>query len=138
MDEARCRARLSAARDRPPRHGAPDGRPHVVACCFAVQGDRLWTAVDAKPKDHPRLQRLDNVARSPVGEPARRPLRGGLGRAVVGARGRARRRCSASGEEHEAALAALVAKYAQYAAAPPRGPVIAVAVERWRGVVGAG
>ena len=37
------------------------------------------------------------------------------------------------GDEHEAALAALVAKYPQYAAAPPRGAVIAIAVERWRG-----
>ena len=37
------------------------------------------------------------------------------------------------GVEHEAALAALVAKYPQYEAAPPRGAVIAVAVERWLG-----
>jgi PPOX class probable F420-dependent enzyme len=39
----------------------------------------------------------------------------------------------AEGVEHEAAVAALVAKYAQYAAAPPRGAVIAVGVQRWRG-----
>ena len=37
------------------------------------------------------------------------------------------------GEEHEAALAALVAKYRQYTTAAPRGAVIAIAVERWSG-----
>ena len=42
------------------------------------------------------------------------------------------------GVEHEAAVAALVAKYAQYAAAPPGGAVIAVGVERWRGWSAAG
>ena len=65
MDEARCRARLSAARVGHLATVRPDGRPHVVACCFAVQGDRLWTAVDAKPKATARLQRLDNVRAHP-------------------------------------------------------------------------
>ena len=65
MDEARCRARLAAARLGHLATMRPDGRPHVVACCFAVQGDRLWTAVDAKPKTTTRLQRLDNVRANP-------------------------------------------------------------------------
>jgi PPOX class probable F420-dependent enzyme len=132
MDEARCRARLSAARVGHLATVRPDGRPHVVACCFAVEGDRIWTAVDAKPKVTARLQRLANVRAHPwasllvdhyeedwdalwwvrVDGPA----------AVLGA-----------GGEHEAALAALVAKYSQYATAPPRGEVIAIAAERWRG-----
>jgi hypothetical protein len=37
------------------------------------------------------------------------------------------------GAEHERAITALVAKYEQYAASPPAGPVIALAAERWRG-----
>jgi hypothetical protein len=37
------------------------------------------------------------------------------------------------GPERERALAALVAKYEQYAAAPPQGAVIALRVERWSG-----
>ena len=133
MDEVRCRARLSAARVGHLATVRPDGRPHVVACCFAVQGDRVWTAVDAKPKATTRLQRLANVRAHPrasllvdhyeedwdalwwvrVDGPA----------AVL----------SAGGTEHEAALAALVAKYPQYGVAPPTGEVIAVEVERWRG-----
>ena len=132
MDEARCRARLSAARVGHLATVRPDGRPHVVACCFAVRGDRLWTAVDAKPKTTTRLQRLDNVRAHPW-----------AGLLVdhyeedwdelwwVRADGAAT--VLSSGEQYEAALAALVAKYPQYAAMPPDGPVIAVAVERWLG-----
>ena len=65
MDEAECRARLSSARVGRLATVRPDGGPHVVACCFAVQGDRLWTAVDAKPKTTARLQRLDNIRAHP-------------------------------------------------------------------------
>jgi PPOX class probable F420-dependent enzyme len=132
MDEARCRARVSAARVGRLATVRPDGRPHVVACCFALSGDRIWTAVDAKPKATVRLQRLANVRAHPwasllvdhyeedwdalwwvrVDGPA----------AVL-----------EGGDEYSAALAALGAKYPQYAAAPPGGEVIAIEVERWRG-----
>jgi len=132
MDEARCRALLSAARVGRLATVRPGGHPHVVVCCFALHGDRLWTAVDAKPKATARLQRLANVRAHPwasllvdhyeedwdalwwvrVDGPA----------AVL-----------SEGGEHEAALAALVAKYPQYAAAPPGGPVIVLRAQRWRG-----
>jgi len=132
MDEARCRARLSAARVGRLATVRPDGHPHVVVCCFALHGDRLWTAVDAKPKATARLQRLANVRAHPWASllvdhyeedwDALWWVRADGPAAVL-----------VEGVEHEAALAALVAKYPQYAAAPPRGAVIAVAVERWRG-----
>jgi PPOX class probable F420-dependent enzyme len=132
MDEARRRARLSAARVGRLATVRPDGRPHVVACCFAVQGDRLWTAVDAKPKTTTRLQRLDNIRAHPWASLLADHyeedwdelwwVRADGSAAVL-----------VEGAEHEAALAALAAKYPQYAAAPPAGPVIAVAVERWLG-----
>ena len=35
----------------------PDGRPHVVPICFALDGDTLYTAVDEKPKSTRRLIR---------------------------------------------------------------------------------
>ena len=110
----------------------PDGRPHVVVCCFAVEDDRLWTAVDAKPKASPRLQRLANVRAHPWAcllvdhyeEDWERLwwVRVDGAAAVLEA-----------GAERERAVAALVAKHPQYASSPPEGPVIAVAVERWRG-----
>ena len=136
MDEARCRARLSAARVGHLATVRPDGRPHVVACCFAVQGDRLWTAVDAKPKTTTRLQRLDNVRANPWASLLVDHYEEDWDELWwVRADGPAA--VLVEGAEHEAALAALVAKYPQYAAAPPRGAVIAVAVQRWRGWSGA-
>ncbi len=133
MDEARCRARLSAARVGHLATVRPDGRPHVVACCFAVQGDRLWTAVDAKPKTTTRLQRLDNVRSHPWASLLVDHYEEDWDELWWVRADGAAAVASADGAEHEAALAALVAKYPQYAAAPPLGPVIAVAVERWVG-----
>jgi PPOX class probable F420-dependent enzyme len=132
MDEARCRARLSAARVGHLATVRPDGRPHVVACCFALQADRLWTAVDAKPKATQRLQRLTNVRAHPWASLLVDHYEEDWDELWwVRADGPAA--VLEEGVEREAALAALVAKYPQYAAAPPGGPVIAVVVERWVG-----
>ena len=132
MDEARCRARVSVARVGHLATVRPDGHPHVVACCFALQGDRLWTAIDAKPKATPRLQRLANVRAHPWASllvdhyeedwDALWWVRVDGSAAVVD-----------DGDELEAGLAALIAKYRQYTSALPLGPVIAIEVERWRG-----
>ena len=65
MDEARCRAHLAAARVGRLATVRPDGRPHVVVCCYALEGDRAWTAIDAKPKTGAPLQRLANVRANP-------------------------------------------------------------------------
>ena len=46
-------ARLSTVR--------PDGGPHVVPIVFALVGDTVFSAVDAKPKRSTDLQRLANV-----------------------------------------------------------------------------
>src|SRR5712691_698902 len=44
---------------------AASGRPHVVPLCFALAGDRLYWAVDAKPKRTRNLRRLRNIAENP-------------------------------------------------------------------------
>lgn len=38
------------------------GRPHVVPVCYALDGFRIWSAVDAKPKRTTLLRRLANIA----------------------------------------------------------------------------
>jgi len=132
MDEARCRARLSAARVGHLATVRPDGHPHVVACCFAVDADRLWTAVDAKPKRTTRLQRLDNIRAHPWASVLADHYEEDWDELWwVRADGPAA--VLVEGAEHEAAVAALVAKYPQYAAAPPAGAVIRVVVQRWLG-----
>ena len=42
-----------------------DGRPLVVPVCYAFDGERLYSAVDAKPKRTRALRRLRNLAENP-------------------------------------------------------------------------
>jgi PPOX class probable F420-dependent enzyme len=134
MDEARCRARLAQARVGHLATVRPDGRPHVVACCFAVAGDRVWTAVDAKPKTTPRLQRLANVRANPWASLLVDHYEEDWG-ALWWVRVDGPAAVLGGGDAHERdkAIAALAAKYEQYAVAPPEGPVIALVVERISG-----
>jgi PPOX class probable F420-dependent enzyme len=65
MDDAELRERVSSARVGRLATVSPDGRPHVVPVCFALVGDELVTAVDAKPKSTAALARLANVLAHP-------------------------------------------------------------------------
>jgi PPOX class probable F420-dependent enzyme len=132
VDEARCRAHLAAARVGRLATVRPDGRPHVVVCCFAVEGDQVWTAVDAKPKSGGRLQRLENV---------RAHTRASFlvdhyeedWEALWWVRVDGAAAVLEIGNEEERAIAALTARYPQYAQARPPGPVIAITIERITG-----
>jgi PPOX class probable F420-dependent enzyme len=39
----------------------PRGHPHIVPVCFALEGDRLVTVIDNKPKTTTELRRVTNV-----------------------------------------------------------------------------
>lgn len=125
------RARVDAARVGRLGTVTPDGRPHVVPCCFVRHEDAIWSAVDAKPKTTLALQRLDNLRSDPsvsllvdhYEEDWERLwwIRlDGAARVLV------------DGAEREQALDALAGKYPQYVARRPPGAVIAMAVARWR------
>ncbi len=108
------------------------GAPHQVPFCFVLDGDVLYSAVDRKPKRTTRLRRLDNAAAEPrvcVLVDHYDPDWSRLW--WVRLDGRARR--LDAGPEAERAVAALAAKYAQYRAQPPDGPVLRIDVERWTG-----
>src|SRR5690606_37163913 len=66
VDERTMRARVAAARVGTLATVTRDGRPHVVPCCFAVDDDTVWSAVDAKPKSTLALRRLENVRANPA------------------------------------------------------------------------
>ncbi len=109
----------------------PDGRPHVVPICFALDGDTLYTVIDQKPKSTRRLRRLANIEANPAVEVLIDHWDEDWSRLWwVRLSGQARV------VEHDArALELLVAKYPQYGAAPPEGPFIVVAIESrssWR------
>jgi PPOX class probable F420-dependent enzyme len=108
-----------------------EGRPHLVPCCFALVGDTVYSAVDAKPKSTLALRRLANVRATGHASllvdhydddwSALWWVRvDGAGRVVE------------SGPERDTALAALATKYEQYRRTPPPGPVVALDITRWR------
>lgn len=128
-------------RQRVARLGTVDaaGRPHVVPVTFALLGDRVYWAVDEKPKTTTRLKRLRNIEANPRvtllfdeydddwTRLAWVMLRG-VARAVV------------DEQERAEAIAALRARYAQYAAMRlEERPLVRIDVEtttRWGAVAG--
>ena len=65
MTPAEARERFAAARVARLATADAGGRPHLVPVVFAVEGDRIYTVVDAKPKRTTTLRRLANVAENP-------------------------------------------------------------------------
>jgi PPOX class probable F420-dependent enzyme len=104
-----------------------DGAPHLVPIVFALVGDVIHSAVDAKPKRHGRLRRLANIAHEPrVSVLADHYDDDWAALWWVRADGVATVR-GASPE----GLAALARKYPQYLVTPPPGPFVSIEVRRW-------
>ncbi|HEY9339142.1 MAG TPA: TIGR03668 family PPOX class F420-dependent oxidoreductase [Kribbella sp.] len=129
LDEATCRARVAAARVGRLATVGADLRPHVVPVTYVVHGDELFIAVDQKPKSTTALKRLRNIAAHErvavlVDEYDEDWTHlwwvrvDGVARVTPG---------------HAAAVELLAAKYPQYEADPPRGPVIGIRAEAWSG-----
>ncbi|HEX2104984.1 MAG TPA: TIGR03668 family PPOX class F420-dependent oxidoreductase [Solirubrobacteraceae bacterium] len=139
MDASDARARFAAARVARLATVAADGRPHLIPVVFALAGDTIYSAVDdAKPKATLRLRRLANIAANPaVSLLADHYAEDWSALWWVRADGVAR--VIDPGEPVAArARELLAARYQQYRDAPPPGPVIAVAVERWSGWAASG
>lgn len=129
LDADACRARAGSVPFAVLATRRADGRTDLVPVTFALDGDRLVTAVDHKPKTTTRLQRLTDIAAEP--EVAllfdHRDPRDWDRLWWVRARGRAVERPAGSGVE------LLVARYEQYRERVPAGPVIEVTITAWSG-----
>ncbi len=66
MDEGDLRRRLADSTVAVLATVTPDGRPHAVPVCFALDGAVIYFAVDHKPKRTTDLQRLRNIAANPA------------------------------------------------------------------------
>jgi PPOX class probable F420-dependent enzyme len=108
----------------------PDGRPHLVPIVFALDGDTLYTAVDAKPKRSRRLRRIENARERPDVTVLVDDYDEDWGR-LWWVRLRGRARVLDAGEEAERALRLLAEKYEQYRREPPGFPVLGVDVREW-------
>ena len=113
-----------------------DGRPHLVPIVFAIAGDTLYTAVDAKPKRSRVLRRIENARARPDATVLVDHYDEDWGW-LWWVRLRCRARVLDGGEEAECAIALLREKYEQYRRRPPGAPVLALDVVEWRGWTGA-
>lgn len=131
MHDEEMRRRLGEARVGRLATVTSAGGPHLVPCCFVLDGDVVYSAIDAKPKSTLALRRLANLRANP-----RASLLvdfyaddwstlwwvrvDGLGEVI------------SAGADRDAAISLLVQKYDQYTSEPPPGPVIAIAIATWR------
>lgn len=104
-----------------------DGVAHLVPVTYLVSGDKVFIAVDDKPKRSQDLKRLRNIAANPrVCLLAQRydddwtrlwwARADGWARVVA-----------------DYDLAPLLARYQQYRSEPPPGPAVVIEVDRWSG-----
>ncbi|GAA4164619.1 TIGR03668 family PPOX class F420-dependent oxidoreductase [Gryllotalpicola daejeonensis] len=132
LSEAEARGRLAAARVARLATVGGDGAPHLVPITFALEGDLIYTAVDHKPKSTRDLRRLRNIAQNPqVALLADEYSDEWDALWWVRADGRARVITDAAAMRHP--IDSLVARYSQYRARRPEGPVVVIRVERWTG-----
>jgi PPOX class probable F420-dependent enzyme len=106
-----------------------DGTPHLVPVVFALVGDTVWTAVDAKPKSTTALRRLQNVRAHPIVSLLVDAYSDDWSTLWwVRADGAAK---MLAVEDAAVGLDALIAKYPQYQDERPPGPVLRIDVRRW-------
>ncbi|WP_102143560.1 TIGR03668 family PPOX class F420-dependent oxidoreductase [Mycobacterium hubeiense] len=108
----------------------PQGAPHLVPVVFAVHGEVVYTAVDAKKKSTTRLRRLVNIEHNPqvsmlvdhyTDDWSQLWWVRADGVAAIHYRG----------EEMATGYAELRRKYLQYQRIALDGPVVTIAVRRW-------
>lgn len=132
MNQSSARQRFAAARVAHLATVDVDGRPHLVPIVFAVAGEIIYSAVDAKPKRHLELQRLANVTVNSQVSVLVDHYDDDDWAALWWVRADGSGRVLAP-EDTEAILAVdlLAARYPQHRAERPPGQVLAVDVHRW-------
>ena len=110
----------------------PDGRPHLVPLCFALDGDTFYSEVDQKPKSSKRLRRLENISRDPRVTILVDHYEEDWPK-VWWVRMRGPGRVVDDESERDRGRRLLIEKYPQYRENPPSGELFAVEVEEWLG-----
>jgi len=133
LDQDDCRDRFTAARRAQLATADADGRPHIVPVTYVVDSaDRVYIAIDSKPKRQGKLKRISNIEANPSVALLADEYDDDWSKLWwVRADGSAR---MLTDEEGWSGLLMLFQeRYPQYVADVPQGPVIEVTVERWSG-----
>lgn len=134
LTEEVARTRLAAAPVVRLATADAEGRPHLVVATFALEpaGDRLYTAVDAKPKTTRDLRRLRNIRANPRVAVLADHYDDDWTR-LWWVRADATAEVVDDPAANARPIALLRERYPQYRANPPEGPVVVITVERWSG-----
>ena len=132
LTASEARARFAAAPVARLATMTPDGGPHIVPVTFAIEDDRVYVAVDTKPKSTRDLARLRNIRANPRVALLADHYEADWA-ALWWARADGEARIVTGQAEMAGPINLLARRYPQYRAAPPAGPVIAVTVLRWSG-----
>jgi len=132
MDVELMRERVAAARVARLGTVRADGRPHLVPCCFVLDGDTILTAVDdVKTKSTHALRRLANIELHPdVSVLVDHYDEDWSTLWWVRIDGQARILDPTSPDARHA-VRRLAAKYEPYRVQPISGPIISVEITRW-------
>src|SRR3989442_12292867 len=129
MDATAMRRRIADAKVARLATVGAGGKPHVVPIAFAVDGDTIYFAVDAKPKRTTDLKRLRNIAANPSVSVLVDHYEDDWTR-LWWVRVDGTARLLADGAEAVRATDLLAARYPQYRRARPGGPVVAISIDR--------
>lgn len=132
LTEDAARARLASVPVMRLATADATGRPHLVVAAFAVEDDRIYTAVDAKPKSTRDLKRLRNLRVNPRAAVLADHYEDDWTR-LWWVRADATAEILQEPDAMARPVALLRERYRQYRENPPEGPVIALTVERWTG-----
>src|SRR3989442_6873050 len=129
MEATEMRQRISSARVARLATADTHGTPHIVPITFAVDGDTIYFAVDAKPKRTTDLKRLRNIAANPEVAVLVDHYDEDWSR-LWWVRIDGTARLLADGAQAVRATDLLAARYPQYRRARPGGPVVAISIDR--------
>lgn len=104
-----------------------DGQPHIVPISFALDEQTLYFAVDSKPKRTTNLKRVRNLASHPAVSVLVDHYEDDWNR-LWWVRMDGDARVVTDTVEAQKAIQLLAARYSQYRANPPAGPVVAIAI----------
>ncbi len=132
LTEEEARRRLTAARVARLATASAAGQPHVVPITFAADGDRIYTAIDHKPKTTANLRRIRNITENPQVSVLADQYSDDWNE-LWWARADGAAALLTDPSRTAGPLALLAARYPQYQEFRPDGPVIAITVTRWTG-----
>jgi PPOX class probable F420-dependent enzyme len=132
MESGMAKRRLAEARVARLATVGDDRRPHIVPIVFAIDGDTLYFAVDAKPKQTKNLQRLKNIAVNPAVSLLVDHYEDEWSR-LWWVRVDGTAQVVVDEVQARSATDLLVDKYAEYRNARPEGPVVAIHIDHITG-----